>query len=52
MDRDRNRLPVRPVIGARIVAYCRLSRAASTAARLPARLARALAAVVRICSYC
>ena len=34
-----SRLPVRPVIGARIVAYCRLSRASSTAARLPARLA-------------
>ena len=38
------RLPVRPAIGARMVAYCRLSRAWSTAAWLPASVAVAAAA--------
>ena len=41
-----------PAIGARMVAYCRLSRACSTAAWLPARFAAAAAATVRACSYC
>ena len=47
------RLPVRPAIGARMVAYWRLSRASSTAASLPARVAAAAAAdTVRAWSYC
>ena len=46
------RLPVRPAIGARIVAYWRLSRAWSTAAWLDATVADAAAAVVRTASFC
>ena len=46
------RLPVRPEIGARMVAYCRLSRAWSTAAWLAATVAVAAAASLRAASFC
>ena len=46
------RLPVRPAIGARMVAYWRLSRASASSAVLAATVAAAAAAAVRDWSYC